>query len=335
MRALASVLAPLLLASCASSPAGWDVGALEERHPGVGDIADHRLGESIPYFALSTEGVALFLCRWETAEPVPVWWSADLPAEESAILTAALAAWEGAGLGVRFDPRTGEGEPPLEGIVIEIIEPDTSLPATNTASTVADCAIPMEVAADGVDGGDARVDAVLAYASIHLRRSLPDLVGRPVPLSSSELLGAAVHELGHALGFPGHVSGGGSILSAHGQVDAARRWGRRLEEGRSLEEPTLAALYAAPSGARVGWLPLSRSGLDPVRALTAVASSVGLRGPYTRVGSESARILWRDPKGNSTAVIVLEWPSVLSGATRFEPRLNRSARLLLERASGR
>jgi hypothetical protein len=265
-----------------------------------------------------------------------VWLTGAVSAEESEILELALAAWEGAGIGVRFDARSGVGEPPSSGIVIEIVEPEEPGEASSSASTVADCAVPMEVPPDPDDRETgAPVDAALYYASIHLRRSLPDLVGRGVPLSRAELLGAAVHELGHALGFPGHASRSGSIMAAHGQVDAARRWGRRLAAGERLEAPTLAALYAAPSGVRVGWLSLTRGQSDPIRALTAVASSVGLRGPYARVGSGSARVLWRDSKENSSAVIVLEWPQVLRGSARFEPRLNRRARLLLERASAR
>lgn len=318
------------LLCCAGSPAGWDVGDLEDRYPGVA-VPGHRLGEALPYFALAGDDLALFLCRWVGDGPVPVWLPASATPAETAVLERALQAWEGAGLGVRFAPRPWQDEPPQAGIVFELVEAQAGEGTAGTGDTIVDCAIPVEVDA----ASESPVDAELQYASIHLRRSLPDALGRPVPLAASELLGAAIHELGHALGFPGHVARGPSVMVAHGQVDAARRWGRRIESGETLEAPTLAALYAAPSGVRVGRLPLTRSQADPLRAVTAVASRAGLRGPYVRVGTHSARILWRDGHHRSFSVVMLDWPAVLHDPARLEPRLDRQARLLLETAVDR
>lgn len=328
--ALPAILVASSIAACASTPAGWDVTALERRHPPVAGVSGHRLEHALPYFALAEDGLALFLCRWSTAEPIPVWLSPRAPAERLLVLERALAAWEGAGLGVRFQSRTWTDRPPLSGIVIELLEPE-AIASVEAANTVADCGIPQEAPS----AGEAPIDAALQYASIHLYSDRPDALGRFVPLTAEELLGAAIHELGHALGFAGHVDRGGSVMSAHGQLDATRRWGRRVDRGEPLDEPSLAALYAAPSGVRVGRLPLARAQLDPLRELSAVATHAGLRGPFSRVGDRSARLLWRDVPGASVAVIVLDWPQVLLEPARLEPRLNRSARLLVSAASGR
>ena len=210
--------------------------------------------------------------------------------------------------------------------MFEFVKPGPGADA-DTASALADCAVPRSTEADPSAGA---VDAELQYASIHLTRVRRDELGREVALSSSELMGAALHELAHALGFAGHVARGQSVLVRRGQVQATRRYGERIEAGERLEAPSLAALYAAPSGARVGFLPLRNSDQDVLELLATRAEGVGLRGPYARVSESSARLLWRDEYGNAAAVVVLDWPGVLQEPTRFEPRLNRAARFLIE-----
>jgi hypothetical protein len=321
------VLLASAVLSCASNPAGWDFGALGARHPEV-DVHGQHLAEALPYFAPAGDELALFLCRWAGDGPVHVWLPASATPSETAVLRRALQAWEGAGLGI--DPQPFEGTPPRTGIVFELLDPEPGETVSSTGDTIADCSIPFQVDPTS----DTPVDAELQYASIQLRRSLPDALGRLVPLTEMELLGAAVHELGHALGFPGHVARGGGVMVAHDQVDAARHWGKRLEAGRPLEAPTLVALYRLPSGVRVGRLPLTRAQRDPLHAVSAIASRVGLRGPYARVGDESARLLWRDDDGASYAIVLLDWAAALHDPKRLEPRLDRRARLLLESAGG-
>jgi hypothetical protein len=80
----------------------------------------------------------------------------------------------------------------------------------------------------------------------------------------------------------------------------------------------------------VGWLPLARSQQEPLLAVAAAAAQGGLRGPWVRVGTDSARILWRHEPGDSAAVVILDWPAVLRDPARFEGIQNRSARLLVE-----
>jgi hypothetical protein len=336
--ALVGLLVSALLPGSCALRGGWDARSLENQHPQLAAHPKHRLVDAPPYFAPSATGLALFLCRWPTDRAIPVALPADATAAESALLRAALRAWQTAGLGVSF--RVSERAPgplPRRGIEIDFVDdPERGAPV-GSGDTVADCAIAAEagrVAADaqrpsGEPPGALPISAELHYASVYLRRALPDLLGRSQPLSSTELLGAAVHELGHALGFSGHVASGGSVMSAHGQIDSARRWGRRIEAGGSLDAPTLRALYALPSGVRVGWLPLRDAQLEPLRALAGRAESARLRGPFVRVAERSARLFWREPDGASCVLAVPDWSRVLRDPERFAARPNSRARALL------
>lgn len=318
------------MCACVAAPGGWDLASLEARHPQVAEVFGHQLQDAAPYFAPAKGGLALILCRWSTAAPIPVWLPPYASSDETHAIGLALAAWEGAGLGLRFVTQTWTDAPPLSGIVFEILDLRRAGPS-GAADTIADCAVPVQVAAPSP--GAAPVDAALEFASVHLRRELRNEIGRPVPLTETELLGAVIHELGHALGFPGHVVRPGSVMSAHGQVDTARRWGARIQEGEVLDAPTLRALYATPSGVRVGWLPLGGSQALPIATVSSLAAGSGLTGPWVRVGSESARILWRHPKGQSVAVVIGSWRATLREPSRFEARLTRLARMMVEQAT--
>ncbi len=325
-RARSRFLAALLAVGVAGCSSGaWDYGALRSRHPELRQFSGHRLHQSMPYFALAGEGFELFLCRWAT-ETIPVWLPPERTPRQSAVFERALAAWEGAGLGIRFDAKTWQGTPPRTGIVFELVDAQ----GAQTATTIADCAIPQQV-----EPGDTPIDAELQYASIHLSVGGVDVFGRPVALDPHEVLGAVVHEIGHALGFAGHVDRGESVMSSYGQIDNVRRWGRRIEAGEPLEAPSLAALYALPSGVRVGSLPLVREQLDPLRDVSEAATVEGLRGPWSRSGSESASLLWRNPADQSATVVVEDWPTALEDPTTIAPRPNRRARLLGDRTGRR
>jgi len=314
--------------ACAGAPTTWDVGAVVARHSGA-RVPGQRLQDVVPYFAPSEAGLALVLCRWSTAAPIPVWLPHYASDDERRAIERALQAWQAADLGVRVSPRTWTDEPPVAGIVFEILDTRADGPS-GTADTIADCAVPQRVS--GPEASETPIDAELQYASIQLRRALQNDLGQDVPLTETELLGAVAHELGHALGLPGHVQRRRRLMSAHGQVDAARRWGRRIQDGEALEVPSLAALYAMPSGVRVGWLPLSERQLLPLRSVGEIATQTGLRGPWVRVSAESARILWRQGPGQSIAVVALDWSQALRQPALFEGRLNQLARLLVERS---
>ena len=88
------------LAGCVA-PA-WDAEQLEARHPELRRHPGQRLADVRPYYWPQHDQLTLFLCRWSRAEPIPVAIAADATEQERRAVHAALAAWEGAGLGVSF-----------------------------------------------------------------------------------------------------------------------------------------------------------------------------------------------------------------------------------------
>lgn len=324
-----------------------DLANLERRHPVLEAHPRHRLSDAAPYFALSVDAeerppaLALFLCRFQTDEAIPVFLPADATVAERQVLGRALSAWSASGLGLEF--AVADDDPGVESarrIEIAFVEVPTEGGPVAAADTIADCAIPDAVPRSSEPGEGERapktsapVAAELVFASVHLRRHRRDGLNRQVPLTEAELLGVLVHELGHALGYPGHVRFGDDVMAAHGQIDAARRWGRRVEAGLPLRSRSLAALYAVPSGARLGMLQLTRAQAAPLRALGGAGRRNDLRGPFVRVGDRDARIFWRS-RGESAALDVPNWVSALGDPARFQTRANLGLRLLLGRDGG-
>ena len=282
--------AGLLLAGCA--PSLWDAEPLAAREPRLRALGAHRLGDATPYLLPVQDTGLLFLCRWETRDPIPV----SLPPEASPVqlgaLEAALRAWEGAGLGVRFQ----RGAPAGTGIELRIVgAPAEGTGPGRAASTVADCAVDPRADARG-----GQLPARLVFASIHLRVEWMDPLGRRVELEPADLAGAALHELGHALGFQGHVRSGESAMRY--QVESTRRAGRRLLAGEAFRDETLRALYSVPSGEVVGRLSLTPGRSQPVDRLLALARTGALTGPVARMGDTEGQVLFRDPDGAAYAI---------------------------------
>jgi hypothetical protein len=325
-RAAASVCA-LAIAACASSGT-FDAGALRARYPVLASYSGQRLADATPYLAQSSDGVVLFLCRFSSGSPIPVLLPSDATGAERQVLVRALSAWSQL-LPLELEAVSRKAPLPSRRIEIDFVDPPDYAGPRPAGNTIADCALPG-APIDAATLGET-VDAELRYASVQLRRTRRDHVGRETPLSSSELLGVALHELGHALGYPGHVRGEGALMSARAQIDAARRWGRKLEEGRALESPTLEALYALPSGVRVGAFGVGKRPVDLLRRLRVAATGAGMDGPYSRVGDETARILWRGSAGTSAALVVTSWKQALKDPTAFELHANANARRLIWR----
>lgn len=311
-------------AACVPAQGGWDIDSLEARYPVL--AAQHggsRLSDAPPYLVAREHEVALLVCRWSVREAIPVKLPSDEISErELAALRAALRAWERKGLGVRF-----REVPRIDiGIEIRLVDAaDSSFALARTGDTIADCAIPAPGAASTSFDP---VPAELRFASIYLRRQNFDTLGRPQPLSSAHLTGAALHELGHALGFTGHVAHGQSIMIRAKEV--AARAGERVLAGGDFDAAALQALYALPSGTVVGTRSYARGEREKLRALSLAARAGGWRGPVARVGGQIAQLRWRRPGGGFGVLEIRDWVRVLRSGEAIVFVPNRRARSALE-----
>jgi hypothetical protein len=244
-----------------------------------------------------------------------------LPSEASsaevALLRRALGAWEQAGLGVRFV----DAAPGAAQIAVEFVPDDADYAAT----TESDCRV--ERAADAAAAG-ARLSARLVHARVELRRAQLDWRGRRSVLDEAQLQGAALHELGHALGFQGHAASGDTVMQRN--VEHARDVGRAVLEGRPFRDATLQALYRVESGAVVarGRLPAGRSALAD--RLAELAAARGDGSLLVRVGDATGRIAFRDPEGPMLRVFLRHVSLALRDPARLElaadPELLHAAR---------
>lgn len=278
---------------CVPLSGGWDVASLRDRHPDVMHRAGQRLGDTPPYFILHRDSAVLFLCRFSRQEPVRVSLPVGATKSEASAIRVALDGWENAGLGVRFQEVIGESAM----IEIHFAEPPTASRAVvvavvGTGYTVSDCGFRSDLAGWDADGeAHEPLPAQLAGAIVHLRRSNTDMLGHEIMLGVDELVGVALHELGHALGFSGHVATPDSVMSK--STDTVRRFGRRLLAGDGFAAPSLAALYALSSGTVVGSAPVGEEEMAVFEAAKAFAESRNWRGPFVRVGESSANLNWR------------------------------------------
>ncbi len=284
---------------CTPGRGGWDTEALRERYPQTASQRGQRLGDAAPYFVPVEGGLLLFLCHWDPRVTVAYSLPLDASAEEAVLIEAAVQAWEDAGLGLQF-----ERSPRAEAVLrLDFSAPGSDGTPAGAATTATDCAVAL---GPQVEDDSEQIGARLVRARIRLRRSNTDIVGREVELSPAELVGAVIHELGHALGFPNHVSDDSSVMSR--SVDRVRREGRRLQKGGRFSDPTLRALYRVPSGTVVGFLPLGSEQLRPLSELKRKAQAADWAGPYVRVGDRSARIWWLNPTNQSYGFMIAGAP---------------------------
>jgi len=218
----------------------------------------------------------------------------------------ALKAWSNAGLGIRFQ----EVVPDAARMEI-VFAPVGKRSVRGSGDALADCAV--EIGAGGAVLDEGRVQARIVWASIHLNRAQIDVLGREIPLDDDELLGAVLHEMGHALGYSGHPVQGHSIMQR--TTDEVRKIGARVASGAPLVAPNLRALYALPSGVVIGHIPLPSDSARFLEHFDAKAKRVGLKGPYSRVGDLHARYFYRDDQGVPYALTTRLWLR-----SRAEPR---------------
>lgn len=296
---------------CTAGQGGWDETAFGRRYPAVADHPGQRLGDARPYFAPDRQGLVFFLCRWPANQAIPVSLPADANADERRILVRVLEAWEQAISGVAF----GLVQPAQARLRIDFIAPDEPGKPLGSANTAADCDV--DLPKGGLSPGLTRVDAALVRASVHLRRENTDMLGRSVNLREDQLAGTALHEIGHALGYPSHAVVGNTLMGR--SVDHVRREGRRVLAGARLAAPSIAALYEVPSGVVVGTAPLSPEVRHRFRDLEKLARSRKWRGPEVRVGDRSSRFWWWDAHGRPVGFLVTGAVAGSDTNTRFLP----------------
>jgi len=322
-----------LATGCVPPQGGWNDEELARRHPTLRNEPRQRLSDAPPYFAPEEAGLRLILCRWSAAAPISVSLPADASPAEQRVLRAALAAWEGAGLGLRFRELVSR---PAE-IEIDFWQADRDgMRVSGAGNTVADCRLSgglSRVDPDPAVAAAGPVAAQLSYASIYLRRDALNTVGEPVPYTEAELAGAALHELGHALGFPGHVARGDSIMVR--QVEVIARHGEAVLAGRSFSDANLAALYALPSGSVVGRRRVDAGGLAMLWRVAETTRQGGWQGPFVRVGERSAQLHWRGPEGQLAVFHEDDWVGALRRPESFSLLPNRAALSLLLESFGR
>ncbi len=263
------------------------------------------------------ETVQLLTCRWTVAAPVGVGLPEEASDDERRVLSAALEAWNRAGLGLTLREAPFAQSQIRVFLVEDPVARDDGRPGSGRS--ISDCRVDPEGPAELVS---ARVEIA--------RRTGPDARGHRRELSAEELAGTAFHEFGHALGFQGHARRGEVPMSASAEV--LRRIGRLLLRGETVPSPRLRALYARPSGTRVRTVPVSRWRTDLVDRLAREAARRGFDGPYARVGDVTGRVFWRDASGAEYGVLIANLEETLRDPTRILVLPEARTRALLPRS---
>jgi hypothetical protein len=278
-----------MLSGCVPFAGQWDVASLRVRHPELLASTGQRLGDTTPYFIPSGQSAILFLCHFPSQSTVSVSLPSNATEREQSAIRLALEAWGNAGLGLRFE----EVPEALAMIKIHLVAPASIGPVgartIGTGFALSDCGFNSgwEVAGET----DGPIPARLLGSVVALRTSKTDMLGREVRLTEDELVGAALHELGHALGFSGHVATPDSVMSK--TTDWVRRFGRDLRRGGEFSAPSLVALYAVPSGTVVGRVALSESSAALFDAVMQLALSQNWQGPIVRAGERAVSLNWQ------------------------------------------
>jgi hypothetical protein len=272
-------------------------------------VPGQRLGDIHPFLLPAAGRLTFFLCRWPDDATISVSLPRDVtPVERHAIETA-LQAWEGAGIGVRF--ATLEGGP--AAIEIELEDEVVTGAGEDTGNAVVDCQV-APLSAQGA--GDEVAEARLVSARLRIaRKTNADMIGNLRPLTPAELTGAVLHELGHALGFEGHVHHGDTILVR--ETEQVEHAGKALLAGEPFEDPTVRALYRAPDGAVLARVPVEPWRTDLVDRMARLAEQHDLAGPFVRVGESGARIFWRDDAGREYGLLVPRLERLLYDPTQL------------------
>jgi hypothetical protein len=260
----------------------YDEESLRLRYPELGPEQARALARTMPYLYPAAGRITWFVCRHDTSLPLLVSLVGDSSADEEAALEAALATLARSVADLRF-----VRVPPEEAAVhVEFVEGLVAREqGQDQANTIADCRLAAPARAADLS---TPLAASLERARIRIGRGGPqDALGRERRLSRAELTGVLIHELGHALGLPGHREGSG--IMTRNLAALARLGGAALERER-IYAPALTALY------RMTHL---------VDRMARLAEGSDVEGPFVRVGDTVARIFWRDSKAREYGVQIV------------------------------
>ena len=158
--------------------------------------------------------------------------------------------------------------------------------------------------------GTVGVRGVLLGSEVRIRRALPSVAQRVHHATREEWTAALLHELGHALGFVGHITSGRSVLTRDEYL--LRGIARRAIRGEVVRMPSLEALYAVEPGrvlGRVELEPEARAALSRFRTrLEEMVIALGEgSGARASAGDRSARLFWRWPSGEELRLSFPDW----------------------------
>jgi len=269
------------------------------RNSSLTRIEGQRLGDITPYFFPHQQSLYAFTCRWPDEARVRVWLASSSAPEEKELLDLAIKqiSRDIPQVTVKITEISSEAD-----IAVEFVaeSPSTEL-GLGTGSARVDCRLSVASLAPR----QRRADANLVRADLLMARSTPpDVRGRTRPLTKEEKLGALYHELGHAMGFQGHVQVGETVMTGN-RFEVTRR-GKAILRGDAEADPNLRALYAIPSGSVLKVKPLAPEQTALIDGFVALAQDKGYTGPLLRVGDQSARLVWKGVQGGQAGFIVLK-----------------------------
>jgi hypothetical protein len=326
----------VLLFACVSPRGGWDVRALVAKAPSISQIKGQRIGDLLPFPALDGDRIALVACRFAGPARVRVGardaqWPASWGEAALRSLNQGLA-----GVDLELVMQAGavpDAKPEIEIVMIEAVGREGPM---GLGDTLTECDVsPSGGQRDSPDasprGAGEEVRGRLIGAKIRMRLAQHNVKGLVQYATAEEWVGAFMHELGHALGFSGHVAVGNSVLVR--DESRIRALGRGALDGQAIDVPTLEALYRLRPGERLGSRPVRRDELGWLHAIDAFyrdrpGDEQGLR-LISSVGDEAARLVWRDSAGRELAVRFPQWRAELRKGGAITLRPDRATRRLL------
>lgn len=330
---VSALVVAFLTSGCATPRGGWDLERLRGEEPQLAEFPGHRLGDLVPYPAPLGAGLELVACRRQSIDPIVV--RLRLTGERVAWAQRAIASLSNGTPGFELSVEPAASTPHTTSVeraastlhttfvesaastphamsrmieVIEIVEFESSNQNEGPRG-VGDTLVACNVSnrADVAFG-------TLTSAVIRMRSTVLDQIDEAVAVAAEDWTGALMHELGHALGFQGHLGGGRSVLLL--DQSELRRAGRSALAGKDWRDETLAALYEIVPGRRLGRRPLSarsqrwRAGLE-------VASGEQGDGPFARVGDRHAELEWQSASGEALRLHLPFWPRQLREAAEI------------------